>query len=60
MISPHALRRTWASRLARRGVDRATLLRVGGWINGAMLDRVYAQVSTAHIAEVMSQHGIAA
>ncbi|MCP4920877.1 MAG: tyrosine-type recombinase/integrase, partial [Proteobacteria bacterium] len=41
-IHPHALRHTWASRLAMAGVDRQTLMVLGGWKDGRMLDEVYA------------------
>lgn len=58
VVSPHALRRTWASRLAVARVDRATLMRLGGWKTPAMIDRVYAQVADSHVANVAIAHGI--
>jgi len=59
-IHPHGLRHTWASRLAMKGVDRKTLMDVGGWKTGRMLDEVYAHVTSSHAAEVMARMGIAA
>ncbi len=58
-IHPHGLRHTWASRLAVSGVDRKSLMELGGWATGEMLDEVYAHVTSAHTAEVMSRMGIA-
>ena len=57
-IHPHALRHTWASRLAVAGVDRRTLMELGGWKDGRMLDEVYAHVTDAHLAEVMARMGV--
>lgn len=57
-IHPHGLRHTWASRLAMAGVDRKTLMELGGWRTGAMLDSIYAHVTSAHVTEVMSRMGI--
>lgn len=58
-IHPHGLRHTWASRLAIKNVDRKTLMQVGGWVDGRMLDEVYAHVTESHVAEVMARVGIA-
>jgi integrase len=58
-IYPHALRHSWASRLAMAGVDRKALMEIGGWADGKMLDQVYAHVTDAHVAEVMVNAGIA-
>ena len=57
-IHPHGLRHTWASRLAMAGVDRKTLMEIGGWASGVMLDAIYAHVTSSHVAEVMSKMGI--
>lgn len=48
-IHPHALRHSWASRLATAGVDRPTLMALGGWTSGELLDEVYAHAHTSHI-----------
>jgi integrase len=57
-IHIHGLRHSWASRLARAGVDRRTLMEVGGWASSQMLDEVYSHVSDDHKADVMSRMGI--
>lgn len=59
-VHPHALRHTWASRLAMAGVDRRTLMELGGWKDGRMLDEVYAHVTDDHKADVMARTGVAA
>ena len=58
-IHPHGLRHTWASRLAMAGVDRRTLMELGGWKEGRMLDEIYAHVTDSHKDEVMGSMGIA-
>lgn len=57
-IHPHGLRHTWASRLAISGVDRTTLMELGGWTEGRMLDEVYAHTTDARKDEVMAKSGI--
>ncbi|MDP2314919.1 MAG: site-specific integrase [Pseudomonadota bacterium] len=57
-IHPHALRHTWATRLAMAGVDRRTLMDLGGWTEGRMLDEVYAHTTGEHMQAVMSRSGI--
>lgn len=57
-IHPHGLRHTWATRLAMQGVDRRTLMELGGWKEGRMLDEIYAHTTDAHKAEVMARMGI--
>lgn len=57
-IHPHGLRHTWATRLAMAGVDRRTLMELGGWKEGRMLDEIYAHTTDAHKAEVMARMGI--
>ena len=57
-MHPHALRHTWASRLAMAGVDRRTLMELGGWTEGRMLDEVYSHVTDDHMDEVMGKMGI--
>lgn len=57
-ITPHALRRSWASRLAVAGVDTVTLMRLGGWVDSTQLDKVYAQVTSAHLVEQVGRHAI--
>lgn len=59
-IHPHGLRHTWATRLAMAGVDRRTLMELGGWKEGRMLDEIYAHTTDAHMADVMSRMGITA
>jgi integrase len=58
VVGPHALRHTWASRLAMAGVDRKALMDLGGWASGQMLDQVYAHVTPAHLEDVMARSGI--
>lgn len=58
VIHPHGLRHTWASRLAMAGVDRRTLMELGGWKEGRMLDEIYAHVTDEHKAEVMLRMGL--
>jgi len=50
-VNPHGLRHSWASRLATAGVDRPTLMALGGWTSGEMLDEVYAHAHTSHIRD---------
>jgi integrase len=57
-IHPHGLRHTWASRLAMAGVDRRTLMELGGWSVGQMLDGIYAHVTDSHKDDVMGRMGI--
>jgi integrase len=57
-IHPHGLRHTWATRLAMAGVDRRTLMELGGWTDSRMLDEVYAHAPDAHRAQVMARMGI--
>lgn len=57
-IHIHGLRHSWASRLAKSGVDRRTLMDIGGWSSSQMLDEVYSHVSSDHRADVMSRMGI--
>jgi len=40
------------------GVDRKTLMELGGWKEGRMLDEVYAHTTDAHKIEVMAKMGI--
>lgn len=58
-IHPHGLRHTWATRLAMAGVDRRTLMELGGWKEGRMLDEIYAHCTDDHKTEVMAKMGIA-
>lgn len=58
VVSPHALRRTWASRLARNGMDRAALIALGGWKDGKMLDNTYARITPIHAARQMMLLGV--
>lgn len=58
VVGPHALRHTWASRLAMSGVDRRALMDLGGWSSGQMLDQVYAHVPSEHLEEVMAKSGL--
>ena len=58
VVHPHALRHTWATRLATAGVDRRTLMELGGWSSSAVLDEIYAHAPAAHMAEVMGRMGV--
>jgi len=57
-IHPHGLRHTWASRLAMAGVDRRTLMDLGGWTDGRVLDEIYSHTTDAHRAAVMEGVGL--
>jgi integrase len=57
-LHAHALRHAWASRLAMAGVDRWTLMELGGWQSGEMLDQVYTHVTSAHMQEAMARTGV--
>ena len=46
----HDWRHHFASRATMEGIDRQTIMRIGGWSSSAMLDR-YADVSTEHLQE---------
>jgi len=59
-VHPHALRHAWASRLAMEGVDRWTLMSLGGWKDGRVLDEIYAHVTSAHVREAVMRTGIKA
>lgn len=50
-VSAHGLRHSWASRLAMAGVDRQTLMQLGGWTSGEMLDEIYSHVHAPHVRE---------
>jgi integrase len=54
----HALRHAWASRMAMAGVDRWTLMELGGWQSGEMLDEIYTHVTSAHMQEAMRATGV--
>jgi len=57
-LHPHALRHAWASRMAMAGVDRWTLMELGGWQSGEMLDQIYTHVTSAHMQEAMRETGV--
>ena len=57
-IHPHGLRHTWASRLAASGVDRRTLMELGGWKDSRILDEIYSHVSDDHKWSVMASSGV--
>lgn len=54
LLNPHALRHTGATRLAFHGVERRTLMEIGGWSSGEMLDEVYEHTSDARMEEVLT------
>lgn len=58
-IHPHGLRHSWASRLATDGVDRPTLMALGGWTSGEMLDEVYAHAHTSHVRDQVARTALA-
>lgn len=58
-VHPHAMRHSFATRLAIAGVDRRTLMELGGWTDSSMLDEVYAHTTDDHKAEVMARTGVA-
>lgn len=58
VVHPHALRHTWAARLAMAGVDRRSLMDLGGWTSSSVLDEIYAHASEPHKAEIMGRLGL--
>lgn len=59
-IHPHGLRHSFATRLAIAGVDRRTLMALGGWTDSSMLDEVYAHTTDEHMEAVMARTGVGA
>ena len=57
-VYPHMLRHAWASRLIMAGVDRKSIQEMGGWVDGRMLDEVYAHVTVEHKVSIMQAQGI--
>lgn len=53
-VTPHALRHTFASRLAMAGVDPRTIQELGGWKTLAMVTR-YTHLSKSHKAEALER-----
>ncbi len=53
VLNPHALRHTGATRLARKGIERRTVMKIGGWTTGVMLDEVYEHTSDERAAEAL-------
>ena len=53
VLNPHALRHTGATRLAFSGVERRTLMAIGGWVTGEMLDEVYAHTTDRRMEEAI-------
>lgn len=58
IVHPHGLRHTWASRLAMAGVDRRTLMELGGWTSGEVLDEIYSHSTDPHKEDVMTRMGL--
>lgn len=58
VVHPHALRHSWASIHAQKGVPRNTLLYLGGWKSSEVLDEIYCHISPKHAAEMIDLHGI--
>lgn len=58
VVHPHALRHTWATRLATAGVDRRTLMDLGGWTSSSVLDEIYSHAPEDHKAGVMARTGL--
>jgi integrase-like protein len=57
-LTPHALRHTFASRLAMAGVDPRTIQELGGWRSLAMVER-YTHLSPTHTAAAVERIAIA-
>lgn len=53
LLHPHALRHTGATRLALSGTSRKTLMAIGGWTSGAMLDGIYEHTADSEIARAL-------
>jgi integrase len=53
-VTPHALRHTFASRLAMAGVDLRTIQELGGWKTLAMVQR-YAHPTKSHTAQALER-----
>lgn len=58
VVHPHALRHTWATRLATAGVDRRTLMDLGGWTSSSVLDEIYSHAPEDHKVGVMARTGL--
>lgn len=58
VIHPHGLRHAWATRLAMSGTDRRSLMELGGWQEGRMLDEIYAHTTSSVKAEIMAKSGL--
>ncbi len=54
ILNPHALRHTGATRMAFAGVERRTVMKIGGWKTGEMLDEIYEHTSDDRAAEVLT------
>lgn len=52
-LSPHALRRTAATRWLSLGVDLQTVMRLGGWRTSGVLLEIYAQTNMARQREAL-------
>lgn len=53
VVSPHGLRHSGATRLATLGVERRTLMQIGGWTSAETLDEVYSHTTDARMLEVL-------
>ena len=60
VLYPHALRHTGATRLAIAGVERRTVMAIGGWKTGDMLNEVYEHTTDARAAEVLAAAEVSA
>lgn len=54
ILTPHGLRHTGATRLAIGGVERRTLMAIGGWVTPETLDAVYLHTTDARVAAVLA------
>lgn len=54
-LHPHAIRHTWATRLAMRGIPRAITMALGGWRSPEMLDEVYEHATDSFSADAVER-----
>ena len=58
-LSPHALRRTAATRWLSQGIDLQTVMRLGGWRTPQVLLEIYAQTNMGRQREALIKTAVA-
>ena len=54
-LHPHALRHTWATRLAMKGIPRAITMALGGWRSPEILEGIYQHATDSFAADAVEQ-----